>query len=403
MTNDLFQAYLDGEIKKSGISDWTQFSNDDVIEALNGCYIHAFIPEIIKTHNIPEDVYVDFIKKNPTIKYITHSNLLERIVACKQMQTHDILFELALCNPITAVYDAYECTGVIFTKDEYLKIADVYFQNKYLNRFTWRGEFPMEERHWNIVLKNKNKRHIHFESYINRTDRPQKALHTYLKYCSSAQLYRIKNFTTDDLIYWLEWSEKHKKPQDFASDCKNIFNNDGYGLTDMDFTPIINKHPSYIQYIKNPSMDLCKMIINQDIKNVQYIHMDSTDPYWYALQLSLSAITYIDKQHVTDRMRQFANTPFTYKYYLVDVNVNTCDGKQIHYKCAIKGDKMHDFLNNTFSAYLNGWCVAKDLYVKDYMTFVPITTQEYKTLSKFNMVNCKYCECTDMNADIKFD
>lgn len=69
MTNNLFQAYLNGDIAKAGIKDWTQFSNDDVIEALNNNYIQAFIPEIIQTHDIPENVYISFIKKNPTTKY----------------------------------------------------------------------------------------------------------------------------------------------------------------------------------------------------------------------------------------------------------------------------------------------------------------------------------------------
>lgn len=125
MTNNLFQAYLNGDIAKAGIKDWTQFSNDDVIKALNNNYIQAFIPEIIQTHDIPEKVYINFIKNNPTNKYITHSNLLKLITTCKSIQTHNILFELALYNPIAAVY-AYDDANIIFTKDEYLRIADVY-------------------------------------------------------------------------------------------------------------------------------------------------------------------------------------------------------------------------------------------------------------------------------------
>lgn len=85
MTNNLFQAYLNGDIAKAGIKDWTQFSNDDVIEALNNNYIQVFIPEIIQTHDIPENVYINFIKKNPTTKYITRSDLLKRIIACEQI------------------------------------------------------------------------------------------------------------------------------------------------------------------------------------------------------------------------------------------------------------------------------------------------------------------------------
>lgn len=86
MTNNLFQAYLNGNIAKAGIKDWTQFSNDDAIEALNDNYIQAFIPEIIQTHDIPEDVYISFIKKNPTTKYITRSDLLKRIIACDPLR-----------------------------------------------------------------------------------------------------------------------------------------------------------------------------------------------------------------------------------------------------------------------------------------------------------------------------
>lgn len=392
MTNNLFQAYLNGDIAKAGIKDWTQFSNDDVIEALNDNYIQAFIPEIIQTHDIPEDVYMSFIKKNPTTKYITRSDLLKRIIACKPIQTHDILFELALYNPIAAVY-TYDNANISFTKDEYLKVADVYFQYKYLHRFTWHKKFPMENRHWDIILENSTTRHCLFESYLNRKDRPQKIL----GYCSLKQLRSIKNLTTDDLIYWLKWCKKIDKPKAayFAKNCEHIFNDYKYEFTNVDFTQVISKLPECIQYIKNPSMDLCKMIINQDAKNIQYIHVDSPDIYWYAIQSSHSAIKYMDKQRITDNMRQFAKfakTTFTHDYYLVDITADAYDGTQVHYKCVVTGEHMYGFINKTFRVYTNECCSLEDLYVRDHMTFVPIKPHEYKTLSKFNMLDCQYCE-----------
>ena len=399
MTNNLFQAYLNGDIAKAGIKDWTQFSNDDVIEALYNNYIQAFIPEIIQTHDIPEKVYINFIKNNPTNKYITHSNLLKLITTCKSIQTHNILFELALYNPIAAVY-AYDDANIIFTKDEYLRIADVYFQYKYLHRFTWYEKFPMEDRHWDIVLENSTRRHRLFESYLNRKDRPQKVL----EYCSLQQLCNIKNLTTDDLIYWLKWCKKHNKPEYFASDCKHIFNDYEQGFMNIDFAQIFSKCPECIQYTKNPSMDFCKMIINQNVKNVQYIHVNSTDIYWYAIQVSPSAIQYIDEQHITATMRQFANfanKTYKHKYYLlVDITANTYDGTQVHYKCVINSNNMYEFLNQTFRVYTNEYCSLENLYVRDHITFVPISLQEYETLSKFHMINCQYCEG---NSYIKFN
>lgn len=401
MTNNLFQAYLNGDIAKAGIKDWTQFSNDDVIEALNNNYIQAFIPEIIQTHDIPENVYISFIKKNPTTKYITRSDLLKRIIACEQIQTHDILFELALYNPIAAVY-AYDDANIIFTKDEYLRIADIYFQYKYLHRFTWHKKFPMEDRHWDIVLEHSTTRHCLFESYLNRKDRPQKVL----CYCSLTQLRSIKNLTTDDLIYWLKWCKKIDKPKIayFAKNCEHIFNDYKYEFTNVDFTQVIRSIPECIQYIKNPSMDLCKMIINQDAKNIQYIHVDSPDIYWYAIQSSPSAIQYIDEQHITTTMRQFANfanKTYKHKYYLlVDITANTYDGTQVHYKCVINSNNMYEFLNQTFRVYTNEYCSLENLYVRDHITFVPISLQEYETLSKFHMINCQYCEG---NSYIKFN
>lgn len=125
-----------------------------VIKGLKNGHSNLFIKDIIDTHDIPKEVYLDFIRttsdKHPFLKGFVFEYSM-----CKNLQTHDIMLELALRQPY--YIDCINLEELEFTKEDCLKIADVYFSvDNWFSywKFNWKNDYPLVKDIGKSLLKN---------------------------------------------------------------------------------------------------------------------------------------------------------------------------------------------------------------------------------------------------------
>lgn len=165
-----FKLYKEGKLLGMQVSEWTDemkwwaidndkslafdpatLSNDMVIRGLKDGHENVFIPEVINSHDIPEDVYVDYINNAPDGAKWMDIFGVEQMSDCEALQTHDIMLALCLRQPL--YMELLDDTDVEFTDDDYFKIADVYFTDEEKRQHIEWDDQPMDDRHWQIVAK----------------------------------------------------------------------------------------------------------------------------------------------------------------------------------------------------------------------------------------------------------
>lgn len=196
-----FEMYKEGKLLGMQVSEWTDemkwwaiandkslafdpatLSNDMVIRGLKERHENVFIPEVINSHDIPENVYVEYINNAPDGAKWMNIFGVEQMSDCEALQTHDIMLALCLRQPL--YMELLDDTDVEFTDDDYFKIADVYFTDEKKRKHIEWNDQPMADRHWQIVAKE----HIDIDNLISRDDCPR---YVFEEWLSTATRYDI--------------------------------------------------------------------------------------------------------------------------------------------------------------------------------------------------------------------
>lgn len=294
------------------------------------------------------------------------------------------MLALSLANPVYA-YQAKKL-GITFTDDEYFQIADVYYglsgtDHKYYYQFTrWNESFPLADRHWKKIIENG----ISLYDF-KRVDCPQYAREAWLRKASIYNLSELEEISVEDFKFYLDKHKDHLTKFDY----KELFNlKNGYFCTGIE--EFLREKGQYIKYINYPSVKLCKAAIDNDPKNIKFIHVKAESVYLYALEKYKSVKKLISEEHLTENVRKAigitkAPNPFKEKYYLVTFDCDLCDESNVIKVCVIEGKDMQDFLNQKFIISFGNLDDDRVRRVKDYAFYKPISEKEYDVLKNFGL------------------
>lgn len=407
-----FELYKEGNISEVQLANWTDemkwwliendkplnrniygletISNEMVIKGLKNGHSNLFIKDIIDTHDIPEEVYLDFIRttsdKHPFLKGFVFEYSM-----CKNLQTHDIMLELALRQPY--YIDCINLEELEFTKEDCLKIADVYFSvDNWFSywKFNWKNDYPLDERHWKIIVKE----HLNMPiGLISRIDCPHYLFEEWLKDASIFNILQLPNISGEDLYFYFEHNKNERYDDKYSNVCEAYF--DGfyhhYKCNCFDLENLLKLDGSYIKYIKKPNISLCKAAIDNNPQNIQYIDVKANAPYLYALEKDQSVQDLIPSKRLTPTIRKFLGLPkentntYKSKYYLVKFDCDLCDESNLQKVCVVEGSKMEDFMDSEFILCFGNLCDDESKKVKDFATYTPITKEEYEILKKLKL------------------
>lgn len=394
-----FKLYKEGKLLGMQVSEWTDemkwwaiandkslafdpatLSNDMVIRGLKERHENVFIPEVINSHDIPEDVYVDYINNAPDGAKWMDIFGVEQMSDCEALQTHDIMLALCLRQPL--YMELLDDTDIEFTDDDYFKIADVYFTDEEKRKHIEWDDQPMADRHWQIVAKE----HIDIDDLISRDDCPRYVFEEWLSTATRYDIAKLPSISGKDLYLYFQHNNNEY-------DIKELLGKGSNSCKCPDLETLLKLDGSYIKYIKNPKVGLCKAAIDNDPHNIKYIDVKSDNVYLYALEKNTSVATEISKEHMTSKVREFLGMPeedivaFPADYYVVKLCCNLADEGNLHKVTVIPGKEMSDFLRKEFKISF-GNLENDDVYlVKDKAQYEPITAAEYALLKRIGLDN----------------
>lgn len=392
-----FKLYKEGQLLGMQVSEWTDemkwwaiahdkrlvfdtttLSNDMVIRGLKDRHENVFIPEVINSHNIPEDVYVDYINNAPDGANWMDIFGVEQMRNCKALQTHDIMLALCLRQPL--YMELLDDTNVEFTDDDYFKIADMYFTNEEKRKHIEWDDQPMADRHWQIVAKE----HINIDDLISRDDCPRYVFKEWLSTATHYDIAKLPNISGKDLYLFLQHNHN-----DYG--IKQLLGKGANSCKCPDLETLLNLDGSYIRYMKNPKVSLCKAAIDNDPHNIKYIDVKSDNVYLYALEKDASVAAEISKEHMTPKVREFLGMPeedvipFPADYYVVKLCCNLADEGNLHKVTVVPGNEMSEFLRKEFKISFGNLEDDEVYTVKDKAQYEPITAAEYALLKRVGL------------------
>lgn len=420
-----FELYKQGKLSGLDIDEWTEeikwfaiknnkplyfdvstLSNNMVIKGLKEGYTKLFNLDIIETHDIPDDVYIDFIRKVPDDSEFFSPFEAEKYCKCEKLQKHDIMYELALRYPMYVYYARQN--NIQFTNEEYYKIADIYFEEDELDRpFNW-GDMPLDDKHWKMIVNDEiSLTSDEHETFIKREDCPKYVYYDFLAESSKYDIEKLPSISGEDLYFYLQ-TKRNESSYEFEDCCKYLLTQKHCNCTDLD--TLLKKDGSYIQYMRNPKINLCKAAIDNSPDNIKYIDVKSENVYLYALKKDKyeNVAKYIDEKHLTPKIRDYlgikeeVKSKYPADYYVVKFECNLADEGNLQKVACIKGSEMEDYLNKEFSVSFGNLEDNEIRVVKDYVSYEPIPKEMYNMLKKLGLDNIE-SGYFNMDYDLEYD
>ncbi len=363
----LWWAVENGRVLSSVVTDEAVIPDSLIIKGLDKGYSSVFTEEIVNTHpNIADEHYVNFIRQTSHASDIFNT-VRTFVTRCRRLMTHDIILELALVTP-SFIFMA-NGRNIKFTENELLRVGDRYFEHEDTRWFLdWRNDFPMSRHHWDCVM---NSKHGISPYLMNRKDRPHDV---FMKWCENSlpdELKDMKNVTAQDIIDCLATKDDqyaHELLSDGKLEC--IFD-------------VIKLDPSLIRYVKKPTVRMCKAVIDQDPKNIRFMHTKSPNVYKYALEKDDSVREFVPSWYFAPKKPKFPAP-----WYLCKFDCNVCGEDSVCYFKLVRGADMNGFLAKKFTVNFGNLHDDEKKRVRDCVRYDALTDEQYELIKKLDI--CSY-------------
>ena len=240
----------------------------------------------------------------------------------------------------------------------------------------------MADRHWQIVAKE----HIDIDDLISRDDCPRYVFKEWLSTATHYDIATLPSISGKDLYLFLQ--NNHNE-----YGIKELLGKSSNRCKCPDLETLLSLDGSYIKYMRNPKVGLCKAAIDNNPHNIKYIDVKSDNVYLYALEKDASVAADISKEHMTTKIREFLGMPkedivlFPTDYYVVKLCCNLADEGDLHKVIVVPGDEMSDFLRKEFKISFGNLEDDEVYIVKENATYEPITADEYALLKRIGLDN----------------
>lgn len=323
---------------------------------------------------LTENDWIQGIKK--AIKFKTAYFCL--LVSTYAPLTSSIILEMCKAYP-EAVY----CSFVSNLSEEHMaELSQFMFDMvKEGTEDTFPNTLPLTDEMWDELTKSKCFGISYaWSEYLQRDDVPDKFIRCYLD-CVD-YLYEPEKFSPENIAYWA-----------------NAHRNDGWkcykyldSMSDKLACKVIPLIPWAFKEMNRRTHKFCLAAIKADVENMQYIQNPSEKLMIEAVKANKEAAKYL--KVVTPEVKELIGDTvvpevkadlYPEKYYLVSFDENLADEGDLQCKVIVKGEDMEAFMQQTFRVSFGNLDDDEERYVSQRANVMPLTEEEYKVLTKFNI------------------
>lgn len=328
----------------------------------------------INSLELTESDWIQGIKSSKDFKTAFFCSLVSEYASL----TSSIVLEMCKTYPKTAY-----CSIIHILSKEHIKELSQFMFNEVKNNpeYSFPNTLPITDEMWNELIESRCfSRLSDWSEYMKREDVPDKFIKGYLD-CTE-YLYEPEKFSPENVAYW---ANAHRNS---GWKCYNCLDN----MSERLACKVIRIIPWAFKEMERRTIKFCLAAVKADVKNMQYIKNPSEKLMVEAVKTNKEAAKYLEV--ITPKVRELIGDMvvpgvkavlYPEKYYLVSFDENLADEGNLQCKIIVKGEDMDAFMQQTFKVSFGNLDDDEERYVSQRAKIVPLTEEEYKILTKFNI------------------